>query len=89
MNIILDAVCEKLWNGIFVGYITAIFTDHQNGSYDYLDFYISSMKYYEMSNIIIIYEVMIPGIKMQNIWYPFCAKKMLLKERKLFVVNSF
>ena len=48
-------------------YITAVFTDHQNSSYDYLDFYISSMKYYEMSNIIIIYEVMIPRIKMQNI----------------------
>ena len=66
MNIILDAVCEKLWNGVFVGYITAIFTAHQKRSYYYLNFYISSMKYFqtfdEMSNIIIIYEVMKPGI---------------------------
>ena len=62
MNIILDAVCEKLWNGIFVGYITAIFTAHQKRSYYYLNFHISSMKYDEMSNIIIIYEVVKPGI---------------------------
>ena len=31
-------------------YITAVFTDHQNGSYDYLDFYISSMKWVALRN---------------------------------------
>ena len=83
MNIILDAVCEKLWNGVLVGHITTIFTAHQNGSYDYLGFYISTMTYDEMSNIIIIYEVMKPGIRMQNIWYPFLCKENVIERTKV------